>query len=277
MPRPGVAARVSIALPGVRAAALSFMRGGAATPINPTQAETTALLAAMTVQPDAARQNLINDLIFALKNAGLWTTFDFFLVFAAHDQQAARVGWINPARIVTSNGATTFTVDRGYNGDGVSAYLGLGTNLDALTKFTQNNGCMGVWCPNNSQGGSMIGLPTTQRLTLQPRSNVDTLATRFMSASQAQGVASVDPRGHTCLNRTAAAGYDRYKNGAVVDNVVGASLAVIAEEVVFVRNVATYASQPTLALAHGGSALTAPQIANLYGIINAYMTGVGAV
>src|SRR5262245_5597796 len=60
---------------------------------NPIQAETTALLAAMTVQPNAARQTLINDLIYGLKNAGLWIKIDFFYVLAAHDSQAARIGW----------------------------------------------------------------------------------------------------------------------------------------------------------------------------------------
>src|SRR5262245_39221350 len=112
-----------VAAPGAYWAWASQIYGGGATPV---QAETTALLAAMTVQPNAARQTLINDLIYALKQSGAWAKMDFLYVLAAHDNQAARLNWKTAANLATVNGTCTFTVDRGYNGDGSTGYLGTG-------------------------------------------------------------------------------------------------------------------------------------------------------
>src|SRR4030095_3874032 len=110
-------------------------------------------------------------------------TFAVCIVVAARDQQAGRVGWINPARVCTANAGPIFTIDRGYNGDGVGAYLGLTTNLSALTKFTQDNACLGVWIANNAIGvQSVIGTPTTNRISIGPRNASDQMNTRLNSS-----------------------------------------------------------------------------------------------
>jgi hypothetical protein len=248
-------------------------------PANPTQAETTALLAAMTVQPDAARQTLINNMIFDLKAQGLWATFDLFYVLASHDAQAARINWKTPASVATVNGAPVFTTDRGYAGDGVAAYLGCGVNLSALTNCTQNNSAVGIYVPNNVAIGtgtiSLIGNPASIRVAINPRSAADALFTRLMTNS-ATTSAMTDSRGHSLMTRSSSTGYDRYKNGVIIDSPVVASLATVAEEIQFLRLTTVFSSGQILGLAHYGSSLTPAQIVNFYSIIGTYMTGIGA-
>ena len=100
---------------------------GPQTPTIPTnqQAETTALLAAMTTQPLQARINLINTLIASLKSyttslngQTLWQALDFLYVIANFDStgQAGRINWKNPSQIATVIGSPTYVTDRGYAG-----------------------------------------------------------------------------------------------------------------------------------------------------------------
>ncbi len=74
--------------------------------------DAAALIAAMTVTPDSTRQSLINTTIVDLKAAGIWDKLDDIWFLAAHDQQAARIGW--KRKLVASViGTPSFTVDRG--------------------------------------------------------------------------------------------------------------------------------------------------------------------
>lgn len=266
---------MDIALPGARAAAVAFIRGPGA-PTNPTQAETTALLAAMTVQPNAARQNLINNLIFDLKAAGVWTTFDLLYVPAAHDAQAGRLNWITPAQALSVNGVPAFTVDRGYKGDGVSAYLGTGINISALVKFVQDNACMGLWTQNDAiDAAPLLGSPTTARVTMNPKANATNMQSRLNNTTASSAAMSAST-GHTLATRIAATGYDIYKNAALISSPVVTSTTRATEELMFSRGTTTFNAAHILAAAHIGSALNATQIAALYNALSAYMSGVGA-
>jgi hypothetical protein len=96
-----------------------------------TLAETTALIAAMTNKPTAARQSLINYTIYNLKKSGFWARIDKLLVFACHSNDAgeALLDWKNPSlNPALAVNAPTFTIDRGFTGDGASSYVN--------TKFT---------------------------------------------------------------------------------------------------------------------------------------------
>src|SRR5215213_2374639 len=93
------------------------------------EAETTAIVAAMTSAPDATRQGQINTLVAALKTAGVWTKMDVLYILAAHHEQAGRVNWKNPGTLTASLISTpTFTTDRGYTSNGTSTSLNTGYN-----------------------------------------------------------------------------------------------------------------------------------------------------
>jgi hypothetical protein len=255
------------------------VRSGVAGP----QAETTALLAAMTVQPSAGRKTLIDNMILALKSAGIWTTLDFLYVLAAHDAQAGRINWINPAQVmtvVTGTGPPTFTTDRGYLGVG-TGYLSTAVNWSALAKYTQSDAAIGAWVQNDATAGTaatavMGCLTTNNRISMTPRVvTTNALAARINGAT-ASGNAIVSSRGHSLANRTGAAGIDAYKDGSLLGNTVIASVAVIAEEIVMFKNGATFNTVNILSAAHAGSSLSGGQITSLNNALTAYMTGVGA-
>jgi hypothetical protein len=261
----------TLAFPGIRAAAVGFIREGAAAPSNPTQAETTTLLAAMTVQPSAGRQTVINDLIFALKGAGVWAKLDFFFMLAAHDAQAARINWFNPAQIATASGGPVFTTDRGYAGDGVAAYLDTGLNPISLPLLRQNDASVGIWCLiPQSIGNGMLSQFTSPRYSIFVQANFTTR----LCTNTSNTVALVPTNSHICTSRIAAAGYDRYINGALLDSPVAASTGVVTDSFTIHRSAASF-SDGQCGLAHAGKALTATEIGNLYTALRTYMTAVG--
>jgi hypothetical protein len=102
-------------------------------------ADAEAYFAAMSVEPDATRKGLLNDLIVGLKADSVWTKITWLSVLAAHDAQAARVNIKTPAQVATAINSPTFTTDLGYAGDGATSYLdtglagtifGTGANID---------------------------------------------------------------------------------------------------------------------------------------------------
>ena len=103
---------------------LNAVRASARAALDPDAA---TLIAAMTTAPDAARQTLISDHIIALKAAGIWSQLDTYYMMAAHHEQASRLNWKSPGDFaLEANGGITFTVDRGWQGDGSTGYLDTG-------------------------------------------------------------------------------------------------------------------------------------------------------
>lgn len=62
-----------------------------------SDSDANALFAAMTVQPNTLRKKIILSTIHSLKLAGIWNKLDALWIPAAHDRQAARLNWRNPA------------------------------------------------------------------------------------------------------------------------------------------------------------------------------------
>lgn len=100
-----------------------------------TQPETTALLAAMTIQPSVGTITLINTLIASLKSyttsfgQTLWQSLDFLYVLAAEQEQHCLINWKNPSQIGTIVGSPAFTADRGIKGSYGVSYIDTGINL----------------------------------------------------------------------------------------------------------------------------------------------------
>jgi len=89
--------------------------------------DAAAIIAAMDVTPDAARQTLITQTVTALKDAGIWEQLDALWVMAAHHEQAGRLNWKSPATFTLSaQGVIAFTADQGWQGNGASGYMNTG-------------------------------------------------------------------------------------------------------------------------------------------------------
>lgn len=273
MPIPGQRRSMGIALPGARAAHVGFMRG---TP-TPTQTETTTLLAAMSVQPSAGRTALINDTIFALKNAGVWTTLDFLYVLAAHDAQAGRVNWVTPASVATATASPVFTADRGYASDAVGAWIDTGLNWSTLAKFKQDTAAIGIWVQAFATAASaLMGGVTASRVVINPRNASGNLSSVLNNAGFTQ-VAVAAVKGHSAVSRNNAANYEQFKDGVSLGLAVTASIAVTSDTVALLRNTSSFSlASLILGAAHGGSQLSAAQVASLNSILSTYMAGVGA-
>jgi surface protein len=98
--------------------------------------------------PSSSQQALQNQLVYDLKDAGVWSKLDIFYVFATDgDSDFASINWKDPNsyEIVEYN-SPTFTTDVGFTGNGSSAYLDPSYNqgTDGVN-WSNPNGSMGVW------------------------------------------------------------------------------------------------------------------------------------
>lgn len=121
-------------------------------------AEAETLVAAMTMPPNGARRALIDTFVGALKTAGVWSKIDVMWVLAAHDEQAGRLNWKSPGSFtLTAVNAVTFTVDRGFAGNGSSSYLDTGwARLINGTGFTQDAAHISVYQRTSPNGNEAV-------------------------------------------------------------------------------------------------------------------------
>lgn len=114
--------------------------------------ETSTLLAAMSVQPSAARALLYDNLITSLKSSSVWNLIDALWVMASHDSQAALLNWKNPAaNTMTLINSPTFTTDEGFTTNGTTS--GINTNWSPFTNgsnWTQSSCGAGLYIRTNS-------------------------------------------------------------------------------------------------------------------------------
>ncbi|MES5044093.1 hypothetical protein ABVB72_02300 [Rhizobium nepotum] len=196
-------------------------RGGSAPSYDATA---TALFARMSIQPSAGRKTLINDRIVAGKLKSFWAKLDALWVHAAHDAQAGRLNWLNSSYDCVPINNPSFTVDRGYMGDGSSSYLDTGLNpLTALLpKYTQNSGSIGIRSNTENVGtGSLAGFYDTvlQRgTTINPRiDNTNSVASFRLNAgstgANSPNGAVPSSVGMFVASRTSSAGLSGYRNG----------------------------------------------------------------
>lgn len=196
------------------------------TPTGDEQAETTALLAAMSVQPSAGRKTIINTAIEKLKlyqtsfGVPLWDALDFLVVGWAHDAQAARIDWKDPASIGTVVGSPTFTVDRGYKGTLNTAYIDMGYDLSAESGFDLNstlNQCSMLCYADSITATTAIAMGTT-KFKMNPRSG-NVLNTSLWSTAD-KTAATKSTGGHYAATRNHFQ-YNYFHNGVLANDGLG--------------------------------------------------------
>lgn len=261
----------------------------APTPTPSVQPETTALLARMTVQPDATRAGLINNLITGLKSDGVWTDLSILFVPAAHDAQAASLNWIR-ATAATNNGCE-FVADRGYRSGVSSTWVDWGETPGqanaAAGGGAVSNQCVGAWCTAsggaNASAQTHVGAVTNGRIQVQAMG--DTLARNEggrlndpNSVVFRQRPAGATRVGHRTIVRADGANLTQYLNGA--DGVTVASAVALIEtgNLTLFRILSTYAvSNDVISAAYFGAALTPTKVGALHARLGAYLAAVGAV
>jgi hypothetical protein len=260
---------------------LSHRAGGAPS----YSAEAVALFAAMTTQPSDARKALIDARIAALKAGGVWARLDWLTVHGAHDAQAGRINWINPAQVATEVSAPSFTADRGYTGNGSSSYLASGwTSAIAGSKMLLNDSSIFAWSLTDVTSSTQVDVGNARNLINCRSLAVGGPGVRVNDGTTS-GIVAANSLGMTLATRNNATDREIYRNGVSLGtNAVATALLATSE--IFIgalNNTATPGSSPAsystrqLAVTGWGGHLTAGQAATLHTEMNTYLAAIGAV
>lgn len=244
----------------------SLMMGGRI--LNP---RTVTYLAAMSVQPSAARQILIDNLINSIDAAGLFSKLDGLYLFKAHDSQAARVNVAGSNDVLSVTGTPTFTTDAGVAGS-TSAYYSMGANINALSYFAQNSNHVGIWSNTNANvNAAQCGTVGSNGWQIVPRQGGN--MNYYASVGTISAATVADSLGHLVGNRSGSGSgnIEMYKDGSSLTVVGGAaSSALAAIPMSFLRGNST-SSGGTLFAGHLGSSLNSTDVTNLRNALNTYL------
>jgi len=242
-------------------------------------ADAAAYFAAMTVQPDATRKGLINDLIVGAKADGVWSPLDWLLL-AGHDAQAALVNARQPAKIATVSGALTWTTDRGYQGDGSTGFIDIGEVYNAAgNTYAQNSATVGVWC--NLEGGAAGIIPHcgntgADRNAIRPRNTTGNESFNICDSTGSVFMTNVGSRtGHRTGTRQGATDKRGYFNGGLVATLAISSTAVSATNGTVFRASTLYTADRLPAF-YSGEGMTGTQVAAWHARLNTFLTAIGA-
>jgi hypothetical protein len=243
----------------------------------------TTLFGSMTPQPDNARKVVIDTFIRALVSGGIWGSLDALYVFAAHDEQAALLNWVNPGTFdATAVNAPTFTTDRGFTGNGTDSEINSGFNLstdgtnyvlDSATVFARalNNLAAGVSPLWGTNSGDHYGNGF-------PRFSGDITVFNCNTSGGASNieVASSDGRGFWSVTRSASDAQALYLDGSGIGTGSQASATLPNATLRGLRSATTFGAFQIASLGCGAH-LDATKQAALASAESAYMEAVGAV
>jgi hypothetical protein len=241
------------------------------------EAETIALLARASVQPNSARATLINNLYAGMKSAGLFAKHDRFWINAAHDRQAARLNWVANNNDLTEVDAAnlSWTVDRGYQGNGTSSHVTGGT-YGSLVKFTRDDCCFWGWMWDSAQVNTTpFGADGNFNILLAPRTTSNKLFTRVNDATATASLDVTDAKGLCGFSRAVSTEYHAFKGDTRA--LVSVASANNPSGSVSAGKTGSQFSLGKFSAFGLCSNLNQTDITNLKNLLTAYMTGVGAV
>lgn len=245
--------------------------------------EALALFARFSTPPTDARKALINTLIVALKDGGVWSKLDTLYVMAAADAQAAQRNWVADQYNLTEVASPTFTADRGYASNGSTSYLTTGfiPRTAPSAKMTQNSGHLSVWDRTSraATDGYIMGANDGAVRTAIWTRGVGDLA--YLRVNDTAAAASnSNSSGFYVASRTGGSVREGYRNGSSIGSGTEASGLPNAGEIYLCafNNSGTPNVLLTdqLAQASIGSGLTTAEQSAYYTALATYMTAVGA-
>lgn len=253
----------------------------------PFRPQTRNLIAAMTTKPTDARALVIDTLIGALIDGGVWARLDFLYVFAAADSQAALLDWVTPSRSASLVNTPTFTADRHIACDAVNQSIN--TNFTPSTHAVQMTGTdifLAAYERSESNGtGRVMGASGGGPLVeVYSRDLSNNAAARLNCANLTTLKASVTSSlGLTTWQRPGTGNGRLSKNGTVEAEVAlsGTLTSALPTSAIHVnaRNVNGTPGNfrgGQYAMVCGGRSMTSQQLTDLYTAVQAYMTAVGA-
>jgi len=250
-------------------------------PYESYDADAVILFAAMAVQPDATRKQLISDTITAGKAHGWWAQSDEIWFPAAHTEQAGTLGWKRVRDCTVVNGAL-HTVDRGVVGaagkywntnfvasaDGVNYVEYAGTILTYLRDDAQVAGYQMA----TSEGANNTGIAA--------RWSNGNVYGNMHDAGYA-GAAIASSLGLTAATRTGENASQVYRNGTLHDSPNTASAAGVPGIAMLIGGmnddgVLNNVDTRQVAFAGVFGPLDATKHVNLFTDVEAYLDAIGA-
>lgn len=246
------------------------------------QTETDALIARITARTSGRRARLMDDLIKALKDAGIWQTRDFFYVFAGSTTQAATRNWIADAYNATLSSSPTFTADQGYQTNGTSSYVD--SNFAASTAgghLSQNDMSFGFWsltdgAATTSNAGRLV---SGSGISVVARDANDAMSGRANMTTPAASANGSVPSGLglRSVARNASNAFSLRANGIEVATGSTASVALVSGTIKFGSAQNGSFSAAKFAAGHAGGYLTTTQEAALNSALSQYLGAIGAI
>lgn len=250
---------------------------------NSFNAASVAIFNAFTTPPTAARQVLINNLVVALINAGVWSLLDVLYLLAAADSQAAKINWKSPGTFTaTEVNAPAFVADRGYTSNGSTSYLNAVYNPQtAAGNLTQDSAHLAVHVGTNTAAAttkSEVGW-------LRGRISALTAASAWQVQANSTSTSALTNTPNTSLGaflwtRVATGAFRYFQNGSFVASVslVSSGLSNSNMLICAWNNSGTPAnfSDRQVSAVYAGGGLTDAQVSAAYTAVAAYLTAVGA-
>ncbi len=261
-------------------------------PISAFDPATTAWVAAVVAAGgtvSSTQEGYVDTFIKALKTNSIFTVWDGLWLLASENTHQAQIDIVN-LKTWTINGSPAFTSNRGYLGDGNTAWLDTGLALNTTTNFQQNSGTLGVYvnAADSTTAAFMIGARSASvDSILLAQSAFPRVGGACNIARGDFGVAGTGDTGFFAATRTGSgAGADPtyvYNAGNPTGN-SGTSGDVSAAPPAFSclilaandQGSGAAASNARLSAAFVGSGLSSGDISNFQSALNTYMSSVGA-
>jgi len=168
--------------------------------------------------PSAPQQTKGNQLVVDLKAAGIWSKLYFYYPAETDgDVDFACINWKDPkdSTNLTRFNSPTYAANSGFKGDGVSSYLEIPYNPQALG-FDENNFAFGGFdFENIAEGNSPLfgdNAPLARYL-INSRNAANSLAIRAANTTAAFISSISDSRGLHLADRASSSGFNVAKNG----------------------------------------------------------------
>lgn len=244
-------------------------------------ADAEAVFAAFTTPPSDTRKGHINDLVVALKTAGIWTKIDVLYLYAAADAQAALVNWKNPGTYDgTATNAPSFTTDRGFTGNkGGGAHID--SNFNAATastpQYVRNSAFIASRSLTNtiSSPDALWGVSSDFGF-LMGLFEGSNFRVRFNATGTQIDTAPSGGAGLWAASRGGASDTRVYKNGSQINSGTTDSVNVFNGTIRNLRVNTLYGAMQVASFALGSN-LSGTEQADFYDAELAYMQAVGAV
>jgi hypothetical protein len=230
----------------------------------------------------AARFTLVNTMIAGMRSDGVWAKLDGLWIFAGENTPSALTDMVATRLATTAVSAPTFTIDRGYTGDGVANHVDTTWNPTTnAVNFSNNSAHWSVWSLTAGANatfdfGNVYGASGNHILC----EFTDTNAYFRVNSTNAGPTSGPSPgNGHFMGSRTSAVQVDGYRNGGSIGT-SGADAESNPESRAVWACGCNDGTTPVFstrqqAMCSMGGGLTAGDATNFYNRLRTYMTAIG--